>query len=119
MIFSLHFLNIQPLPNDHFLKPILMHNHFLHAENDYVLRWASDNGHLEVVKFLIEQGADIHADDDASLRWASYYGHLPVVQYLVEQGADIHADDDGALSCASYNGHLLVVEYLNSLINKS
>ena len=28
-----------------------------------------------------------------ALMWASMYGHLSVVQYLVEQGADINTQD--------------------------
>ena len=31
--------------------------------NDYALRWASENGHLEVVKYLVENKANIHADE--------------------------------------------------------
>ena len=42
-------------------------------------------------------------------------GHLEVVEYLVEQGADIHAQADYALSWAAREGHLEVSEYLNSL----
>ena len=57
-------------------------------------------------------GADIHADDEGALQWASQNGHLEVVQYLVEQGADIHAYDDYALRMASWHGHLEVVKYL-------
>jgi ankyrin repeat protein len=37
--------------------------------------------HIEVVKHLVEQGADIHARDDA-LRWATLNGRLDVVNYL-------------------------------------
>ena len=29
--------------------------------DDYALRWASENGHLEVVKYLVENKANIHA----------------------------------------------------------
>jgi hypothetical protein len=70
---------------------------------------------LEVIKELIEQGADVHADNDSALCWASYYGHLELVKYLVEQGADVHANNDEALRWASYYGHSGIVEYLKSL----
>jgi len=39
--------------------------------NDY-LEWAAENGHLEVVRFLIESGANIHAENDYALRWAVF-----------------------------------------------
>ena len=56
----------------------------IHAQDDYALRWASENGHTEVVKILIEAGANIHADDDCALRWASENGHTEVVNLLIK-----------------------------------
>lgn len=38
-----------------------------------------------------QQGADIHAGNDWSLQIASRDGHFEIVKYLVEQGANIHA----------------------------
>jgi hypothetical protein len=38
-----------------------------------------------------------------------------VVKYLVENGANIHARDDEALRLASYNVHIEVVKYLESI----
>ncbi len=84
----------------------------IRAERDGALRWASCYGHLDVVKYLVEQGADVHAEKNRSLRWASSYGHLEVVKYLIEQGADIHACQECALRWASQNGRLDVVKYL-------
>jgi ankyrin repeat protein len=51
------------------------------------LLWASMYGHLEVVKLLIENGADVRAKDGVALRLASRYGHLEVVRLLIENGA--------------------------------
>ena len=79
----------------------------------------SENGHLEVVKYLVEQGADICVDSDQALRWASRNGYLKVVKYLVEQGANIHARSEEALVFANMNGYLDVVDYLESVINNS
>lgn len=73
---------------------------------DEALFTACKNGHLNVVKYLVEHGA-------RRLDWAllvtCVHGHLPVVKYLVDQGAD---NFDNAL-CHSYGGgHLHIVEYL-------
>jgi ankyrin repeat protein len=57
------------------------------------LRYASRNGHINVVKMLIDAKADIHAKDDYSLRVASYKGHATVVQMLINAKADIHSRD--------------------------
>jgi len=59
------------------------------ADDNYAVRWASEYGHLDVVKYLVEHGADITADNNYAVRWASLNGHLEVVKYLVEHGADI------------------------------
>ena len=57
-------------------------------------------------------GADVHADNDGALGWAALDGHLDVVKYLIEMGADVHADYDGAMRWAAKNGHLDVMRYL-------
>ena len=60
----------------------------LEARGEYgytPLHWAADNGHLPVVQYLCEQGADKEAMDDIGrtpLHMAAQRGHLPVVQYL-------------------------------------
>jgi len=46
------------------------------------LRWASSNGHLEVVKLLLEHGASVHAKDNLALQWAIDRGHLEVAELL-------------------------------------
>ncbi len=69
-------------------------------------------GDLREVKRLVKAGADIHVEDDYALRWASNNGHLEVVKYLVGQGADIHADNDRALRWAAEEAHTEIVEYL-------
>ncbi len=90
----------------------------IHVNNDDALRSASMNGHLGVVKYLIElkpDGANIHADDDGALRLASMNGHIKVIKYLVGLGVNIHTYDDLALRWASMNGHIEVVKYLVGL----
>ena len=86
-------------------------------DKDNALIEASSGGHLDIVKYLVENGADIHAENDYALIWASNYGHLEVVKYLVENGANIHAENDEALRTARWNEDLEVVKYLESLIN--
>jgi hypothetical protein len=76
------------------------------------LKWASENGHLEVVRLLIANGADVHAGNDFALELASKNGHLEVVRLLVSNGANVNAMNDNALRLASKNGHLEVVRLL-------
>ena len=51
------------------------------------LFWACRCGHLDVIRLLIENGADVSAEDDEALRMASEYGHLEVAKLLIENGA--------------------------------
>lgn len=51
------------------------------------LHMAAANGHLEVVKFLLEAGADINLknkNENTALHWASLNGKLDVVKFLCE-----------------------------------
>ena len=70
-------------------------------------------GYLNIVKYLVDNGADIHADNDCALRWAARKGNLEVVQYLVGNGANIHADNAWMLNFATEN----VKEYLHDSTN--
>ena len=47
----------------------------------WALEMAANNGHLDVVKYLVENGADVRAWDDCALRWAANNGHLEIVKY--------------------------------------
>ena len=84
----------------------------LHDENDCALRFSAEHGHLSIVKYLIENGADIHANDDYALKLSAQCGYLNVVEYLIENGANIHAGNDYPLRWSAYDGHLDVVKYL-------
>ena len=92
------------------LLQYLIENNFI--TNDEALIYASSNGHLDVVKYLVDHGANVNADDDEALIWASKNGHLDVVEYLVDNGANVNAEDDYALRLASENGHTDIVKYL-------
>ena len=84
--------------------------------------WASQCGHLEIVRFLVKRGgANVNAarttDGMTAQIDASLFGHLETVRFLVERGgANVNAAEttDGltALMWASYNGSLEMVSIL-------
>ena len=82
------------------------------------LMCAAEEGHLEVVCFLLEAGADKEAPTTKGCRAltiAAWYGHLEVVRLLLEARADKDAttrDGQTASSVAAANGHLEVVRLL-------
>ena len=84
----------------------------IHMLDDYALLFAAENGHLDVVKFLVQNGANIQSRSDRALRFAAQNGQLDVIEFLVKNGADIHDNDDEALREASENGHKDVVKFL-------
>lgn len=56
------------------------------------LSYAADRGHLDVVKVLVEHGAELNIKDtfynSPPLSWAAYNGHTEVVKFLLEKGAE-------------------------------
>jgi len=66
-------------------------------KNSTPLMWASAKGHYEVVKFLIDNGADIQArcsEGKSVILWAAYNScNTGVIKLLIEKGADINALD--------------------------
>ncbi len=63
------------------------------------LLWAAERGHANVVKLLLEQGAELNPVDSecgqTPLSWAAENVHHVVVQLLLEAGADIDARGEG------------------------
>ena len=98
---------------------IFMNSFMGNYMNSIQYQWidACENGHIDIVKYLVEQGADIHAESDKALVLASQFNHFEVVKYLVENGAD--KNNDEALRLARRNGHLRIIEYLNPNIYRT
>ncbi|CAG8565108.1 14124_t:CDS:2 [Funneliformis caledonium] len=83
------------------------------------LHYAASRGHLEIVRWLIDEaGAIVDLEDqtgETALLKASYNGHSSVVAYLLQKKASvIQKDNDGwtALHNASAQGYLQIVKYL-------
>ncbi|KAL8376138.1 hypothetical protein RB595_007312 [Gaeumannomyces hyphopodioides] len=79
---------------------------------------ASSAGHIETVKILLENGADVNAQDEeygGALIAASSAGHGEIVKVLLEKGATVEAKDENGLtplSIAARSGHEAVVKLL-------
>jgi hypothetical protein len=78
------------------------------------ITWAAGSGEEQVVRLLIDKGADVNYDardafDGSALECASKNGHEQVVRMLLDQGANVNAHSGSALRVASANGHERVV----------
>jgi ankyrin repeat protein len=77
-------------------------------------------GHLDILKYLVEQGANInttygtrlYTPKESALAAACRLGKREIIKYLVEQGADIHAQYERALCNAALSGDLDIVIFL-------
>ena len=83
---------------------------------NFFLRKACEKGHIEIVKYLLNQfkkrGDNIRSNLTHCLNYSSQTGHLELVKYLIEQGADIQNDYNFPLRWAASHGHLETVKYL-------
>src|SRR4051794_609860 len=81
------------------------------------MHYAADNRELEIVKLLVENGAELNALD--ATKWTplhyAIFGQLEMVNYLLKSGADINAltyNKWTPLHYASWCGYLKVVKQL-------
>lgn len=79
---------------------------------DYPLILAAQEGHLEMIKYLVKEGGNPRAKADQALIRAATEGHLDVVAYLLSLGADANAGDGLPLINAAHEGHLDVLKLL-------
>ena len=62
-----------------------------------VLMKAAKHGHLDIVQYLLDHGADVNVRDNrgtSALYWATSNGHHDIVQLLIQNHSDVDVIDD-------------------------
>uniref|UniRef100_A0A0G4FVD9 Uncharacterized protein n=1 Tax=Chromera velia CCMP2878 TaxID=1169474 RepID=A0A0G4FVD9_9ALVE len=95
------------------------------AEIDFegcrALHYASNERHIEIVRFLVSKGASVKARDQyghTALDCAVFKGSLEIVQILLSEGADPHTKDEDGTSTlheAAAGGHVQIAGLLLDL----
>ena len=97
-----------------------VHHSGLHSYRDRALNLAAQNGHVEVVKLLLEAGAEIDAANlggSTALHLAAVNGCTGVVRLLLAAGADQNLTDqrgDRPMDFAIEQGHHEIAQLLES-----
>ncbi len=86
-------------------------------KNGYTpLGFAASKGYINVVKYLIQKGADVDLQGvkrNTPLYHAGESNHIKVVKYLFSKGAEINPKSDSSLlKTAFYNGQVELFHYL-------
>ena len=115
-----------------------MRENSIAAKMDSALCTAAMEGDAEIIKALVDAGADVHDSVDAPLWWAALGRHtdtmralldaganqdialmeaaangmVELVKELLRKGANIHMYNGLPLSMAEYNGHIETVRIL-------
>lgn len=86
-----------------------------------ILHIASNEGHLELVKFFLKKGMDVNLKEKSysltPLHLAARQGRIEVVKYLLKNGAELYArekDNETAFTYAVSGKSLETVKYLVS-----
>lgn len=96
----------------HLVKYFIDQGANIHANNDQILIYCVVHGTVKTIEYLIRHGIDIHANDDRILIYCIKNGSFEMVKYLIDNGANIHAEYDYALRSYAAKGDLAAVKYL-------
>ena len=88
------------------------------GDNYTALHWACMRAHWDVVKYLIEKGADLNlvgGDGGTQINWAVHHDNVEIVKLMVEKGAKLNIRNQWGMTelhTAIWRGCIHVVEYL-------
>jgi ankyrin repeat protein len=81
----------------------------IHFDGEYLLQTACDIAYIPLVRYFLEQGADV---TKISLYWLVRYRHLDIIELLFEYGFNLLDQADTILFAAIDNGNPKLVDFL-------
>ena len=79
--------------------------------NNHSINYFFEKGKLKIIEFLYKN-YNIDINQCENLVISCKYGHLDLVKFLIENGTDINTMDTSPLLKSIENGHIDIVEYL-------
>ena len=73
---------------------------------------SSKKGYLEIIKILLNKGANVHYERNNALIWASLRGYLDIVKLLIDNHANVHDQCNEAIDWSLKNNHRDVTKLL-------
>jgi ankyrin repeat protein len=61
----------------------------LHGHDELLLKYSVEQGHIDVVKFLLESGANVHAENGYCLNVAKRDKKVEIIKLLLDYNADV------------------------------
>jgi len=79
---------------------------------NFALEMVASFGHIDLVKKLINVGADVSAANYAAVRAATVSGYLDVIKYFMESGSITNTLCDELLVIATENNRIDIIKYI-------
>ncbi len=99
------------------VKLLIKYGFDIHEDQEKILRDACANRDIRMVKYLINQGADLFATSpETIIESACRGGSLNILKYLVAKGVNIDVNFAQSLNTAVYCNHIEIMQYLVSHI---
>lgn len=93
----------------------------LEADAGTALIFASKNGHMNIIKLILERDIPLTKVDfqdengDTAAIWSSQNGHFDLLKMLIKHGANVHIPSKrlwNSLLCSVWSGHIVIANYL-------
>ncbi|AAV51057.1 putative ankyrin repeat protein [Acanthamoeba castellanii mimivirus] len=80
--------------------------------HEHIANLATQNGHIEILKYLVEEKYELVGNLYIIMFLACQYGHLEIIKYLVELGVDIRQGLDAFIYLLWQGSYFNILKYL-------